>query len=304
MTMPAARWTAVALFALLFAPEARAGAMALRPARSLYMDSKEGPLKRPEGVACSAVEDGFNVVVADTGNHRILRYKLAKDGTVNAVSEARLDQLPVPVRLQLDSQGNAVVLDARTRRLVRVGTGGEFRGFVDPKNASAPAAVRIASFKLDASDNAVVLDLAGPRVLQLDASGNITRQVPLPPGLVFTDVAVDKAGVWYAVDAKESAIWVADSTAKEFKRLTPAMKSNMSFPVYVAVDRAALLVVDQNGAGLAQIGIDGAYQGRAFAFGVGEGMLGYPSQACVTAAGETFVADRANNRIQLFVRPE
>jgi hypothetical protein len=305
--MPFARSAAAAALAslLLWAGTARAGAIALRPVRALYVDAKEGPLKRPEGVACAIEADGSSVVVvADTGNRRVVRYRIAKDATMGAVVEAKLDQLTSPLRVQLDSKGNALVLDGKTRRLVRVGPGGEFRGFLEPKGAGGGPELRIGSFKVAAEDGFVVLDFASPRVLVLDSAGTVTRQVGLPKASLFTDVAVDGAGNLYAVDAREAALWVADPSAKEFKRLTPSMKQYMSFPTYVAVDRALLLVVDQNGAGIVQVGIDGSYQGRALAFGASEGLVAYPSQVCTTSSGETFVADRANNRVQLFVRPE
>jgi hypothetical protein len=304
--MPLARWSAVAALTplLLWSGAARAGAIALRPVRALYVDAKEGPLKRPEGVACTTDADGASVVVvADTGNRRTVRYKIAKDATMGAAVESKLDQLTSPVRVQLDAKGNALVLDGKTRRLVRVGPGGEFRGYLDVKGEGA-SELRVGSFKVGAEDSVVILDFASPRVLVTDSGGTVTRQVALPKASLFTDVAVDGAGNLYAIEAKEAALWVAEPSAKEFKRLTKAMKQYMSFPTYIAVDRALLLVVDQNGAGIVQVGIDGSYQGRALAFGTNEGLVAYPSQVCTTSAGETFVADRANNRVQLFVRPE
>jgi hypothetical protein len=306
MTMSVARWSAaVALFALLLSPgPAHAGTIALRLVRAIYVDAKEGPLKRPEGVACAAQGETTQVVVADTGNRRLVRYTVARDATVGAAVETKLEQLPTPVRVQLDSKGNALVLDGKTRRLVRVGVGGEFRGFLEVKGATAPAEVRVGSFKVDAADNAYVLDVTTPRVLVLDPSGSVTRQVALPAGALFSDVAVDGAGTIYALDSKEAALWVADAAATAFKRLTPSLEAYMSFPTYLAIERALLLVVDQNGGGVVQIGVDGSYQGRALAFGTSEGLVSYPSQLCVTSAGETFVADRSNNRVQLFARPE
>jgi hypothetical protein len=41
--------------------------------------------------------------------------------------------------------------------------------------------------------------------------------------------------------------------------------------------------------------------GKQLGMGWKEGWLRYPSQMCITAAGELFIADRENNRVQEFM---
>ena len=62
---------------------------------SIYSDDQGVSLKQPEGVACS--DDGV-LVVADTGNSRLLRYRL-KDNTVERETlEFKVLQLAYPTR--------------------------------------------------------------------------------------------------------------------------------------------------------------------------------------------------------------
>jgi hypothetical protein len=262
---------------------------------SIYIDAKEGHLKRPEGVACSA--SGY-VVVADTGNARLVMYEY-KDSKLSGGTELKLDQLPSPQRVQITSKGDVLALDGKTRKIVRVSQVGAFGGYLDPKGLSGD--VVVGSFKVDASDGLLVLDVRGKRVAVLDADGKLTREVALPPESgVVTDVAADGAGTLYAVDAVGATLWSADKTATVFKPLTKSMKDRMSFPTYLTVWRNHIFVVDQNGSGVVIVGLDGAYQGRQLSIGWSDGLVNYPAQLCFREDGTAFVADRFNNRVQAF----
>ena len=294
--MTAIRHHAALLAVALLAPvAARAEGVGLRHLKSIYQDDKEGPLREPEGVAC---DDGGALVVADTGNGRLLLYRW-KDGALSGGKPLKLAQLSYPVRVQIDSKGNVLVLDRKARKIGRVSASGEFGGYLDLQGASGAAPVP-ASFKLDPSDNAYVLDVAGARVLVLNGTGAVAREIPLPAGALVTDIAVDAAGRVYAVDAIRASVWAAEKGATAFKPLGAGLKDRMSFPGYLTVNRGRIFVVDQNGDGLVELGHDGTYQGRELALGWTEGLLYYPAQICINGRGETFVADRQNNRVQIF----
>jgi len=287
--------TALLALALLAPAVARGEGVGLRHLKSVYLDDKDGPLRLPEGVAC---DDRGALVVADTGNGRLLLYEW-KNGALTGGRPLKLAQLSYPVRVQIDSKGNVLVLDRKVRRIGRVDARGEFGGYLDLAGASGPAPVPTA-FKLDASDNAHVLDVAGARVLVLDGTGSIAREIPLPPGTEVTDIAVDAGGRIYAMDAIRATLWVAEKGGKAFKPLGASLKDRMSFPGYLTVNRGRIFVVDQNGDGLVELGHDGAYQGRELALGWTDGLLYYPGQICIDGRGDTFVADRQNNRVQIF----
>jgi hypothetical protein len=59
-------------------------------------------------------------------------------------------------------------------------------------------------------------------------------------------------------------------------------------------------VVDQNGSGVVLLGRDGSFKGRKLKMGWKEGELRYPSDICLDDKGDVFIADRGNNRVQIF----
>jgi streptogramin lyase len=257
----------------------------------------EGPLKAPEGVACT---DKGHVVVADTGNQRLVLYTF-RDGQLGAGTEVKLPQATAPHRVQLDPKGNVLVLDWKTRKVVRVAADGSFGGVVQPKGIEDAAAVVTASFKVDPGGNVYLLDGRGRRVLVLDPAGTVLSQVALPKESgVVTDIAVGAGGTLYAVDAVKAVVWTAEKGAQTFKPLSASLKDRMSFPSYITVGKGKLYLVDQNGNGIVVLGIDGSYQGRQLSIGWNDGLVNYPAQLCVTDSGLAFLADRFNNRVQAF----
>jgi DNA-binding beta-propeller fold protein YncE len=290
--------TLVRVLAVVLASAAgRASAVGFTPAASIYGDakgdSKEVALKRPEGVACA---DGGAIVIADTGNGRLVTYA-AKAGVVIPGTEVKLTQLTFPTRLQLDSKGNVLALDGRSRRIVRLDEKRAFRGYVETKGVTG--AVIPAAFKVDASDNVYVLDVAGRRVLVADPAGNVARTLPLPKG-VFTDLAVDPTGTVFTVDAVTAMVFAADKGSAELKAISRNLKEYMSFPAYMTASKGKLYLVDQNGMGIVVLGQDGSYQGRQLSLGSNEGYVHYPAQLCINGNAEAFIADRLNNRVQIF----
>lgn len=293
VTRPSA--LAALALALLVPSAPRAQSLSLRFIQAYYKDGQEQRLSEPEGVACG---DGA-LVVADTGNARLVRYAL-QGGAISLAATWKLDAFRQPTALQLDSKGNLLALDRKARKIGRVDPQGAFGGWVEPKGLPAGEVVVPVAFKVDASDGLVVLDAAARRVLVLSPAGEVRRQAPLPKG-VFTDVAVDAAGVVYAVDAADAVIWSLAKDAAELKPLSKSMKDVLVYPAFLAAtSRGVLLAADQHGHGVVLVGLDGSFMGRQLAAGFGEGAVYYPSQLCMNERGEVFVADRYNNRVQAF----
>ena len=91
----------------------------LRHVTSIYFDEKGAGIKNPEGVACN---DASTLIVADTGNGRLLRYTV--DGrSVKPAGENRTPQVTYPLRVQMNSKGDIFALDGKQRRIARFGTG-------------------------------------------------------------------------------------------------------------------------------------------------------------------------------------
>ena len=178
---------------------------------------------------------------------------------------------------------------------------GKFAGAIEWKGVTGASAVSPIAFKVDASDNLYVLDVAARRVLVAEPSGKVIREIALPRGETeFTDVAVDGAGRILAVDSVGSRVWAVDRGAKEFKPLGVGLKDRVSFPTYLVEDHGKMYLVDHNGNGIALLGADGGFLGRELEMGWTNGKVYYPSQMCVNADGLAFVADRNNNRVQVF----
>jgi hypothetical protein len=57
--------------------------------------------------------------------------------------------------------------------------------------------------------------------------------------------------------------------------------------------------VDRHGGAIFVLGEDGSFQGRGMSRGRGDGLLMYPAEVCVSG-DDVFVADRSNNRVQVF----
>ncbi|HUK66596.1 MAG TPA: NHL repeat-containing protein [Anaeromyxobacteraceae bacterium] len=285
---------AVALCAVSMAMAARAG-LTLTPGDPLYADAKGAALKEPEGVGCSESA----LVVADTGHGRLVAYEW-KDGTLSGGTELKVSQVTYPVRVQLGAGGDIFVLDRKARRVAKLNHSGQFVGWVEPKNASGVIA---GAFRVGPEDHLYLLDIAENAVVVLDANATVTRKLELPRGKgLFTDISVDGAGTIYALDSVGATVWSADKSASAFKPFTKSLKEAMSFPSYITPDgKGTLFVVDQNGNGIVLVGPDGTYLGRRLAIGWNTGLVYYPTQVCFLGTGALALADRSNNRIQVFV---
>ncbi|MBI5071134.1 MAG: hypothetical protein HZB56_23200 [Deltaproteobacteria bacterium] len=277
----------------LAAGTARGEALVLSWSSSVYQDAQEVPLAAPEGVACTA----SSFAVADTGKQRILLFAMKPGGVAAQTGEVKLSQVPVPVRLQADSKGNLLALDGKSHKIVRINPAGAFAGFVDLKGG--PAAPAVVAFKLDAGDGLYALDAASGKLLVADAAGAVSRQVELPKGPLFTDLTV-VGGTVFAVDGVGATVWSVEREGKAFAQVGASLKDRMSFPAYITSFQGKLLLVDQNGMGIVTLGLDGSYLGRQLALGWNDGFVYYPSQLCFNEGGDAFLADRGNNRVQLF----
>jgi streptogramin lyase len=265
--------------------------------RAIYRDEKEGALKSPEGVACNDIGD---LVVADSGNGRLVRYRYV-GGTVSGGTELKPAGVAYPRRVQFDSKGNLYVLDSKARKVFKIDPKGAVVGTLEVKAGASALSTLPVAFKVDGADNVYVVDAVGARVVVFDPGGSITRQLELPKGVAsIGDVHVDVAGTVFIVDGSQAAIWAAEKGATAFKPFAQGMKDKMNFPVYLTGSKGKLYVVDQNGHGIVVLGADGTYQGRQLSIGWSDGFIYYPSQLCMTTNGDAFLADRGNDRVQIF----
>jgi len=158
------------------------------------------------------------------------------------------------------------------------------------------------SFAVDAGDRLYVLDIGADRIVVLEPSGAFVRAIAYPADHGFlSDVAVDASGTVFALDTVQARVFSAASNAPALTPLSPPLREHLRFPTSITVDeKGSLWVVDRNGGVLVLLDRSGNLQAKYLDHGWKDGQLRYPSQACVTAQGTLFIADRENNRVQVF----
>ena len=284
---------------------AAAGSQAAEPVKfrqmaPIYVDGKGGGIRQPEGVACR----GNALVVADTGNGRLLRYAIAGESWTPG-GEVVLPQLPSPIRLDVNSKGEIFALDGTSRKVARIAPSGDFLGYVTP-TGEVQGAVVPRSLRVDAQDNLYLLDVFSARVLVMDPSGKVQREIPFPKGYGFlSDLAVDTGGNIYLVDSVGKRVYKAAKNAVAATLLAGNLQEEAYFPASMAIDKqGTIFLIDQNGGGVVLLGPDGSFRGRRLSMGWKEGFLRSPAQMCITENGTAFIADRGNIRIDGFMITE
>jgi len=279
------------------------GAMKFRYITSIYADDKGLGLKQPEGVACNGES---LLIVADSGNGRLLRYSY-KDGTTElGTGEIKVDQLSYPIKTEINSNGEIYILDRKQRSIVRLSPAGDFRGYLQPVGLLSPAAYVPRSFTIDSNDNIYILDILSERVLMLDPGGRYVRQIEFPKEYgFFSDVAVDFRGTVLLIDGVDGKVFSAHKHSTSFSPLTTSLKEYVRFPASLTTDdRGRIYLVDRNGGSIISLGQDGSFLSRQSGMGWKEGSLNYPAQMCINKKGEIFVADTNNSRVQVFLMVE
>ncbi len=296
------RATKINIFAMILllcpAQAALAGeALVFKPVVSIYTDADGKGFLAPEDVACSA----GSIVIADTGNDRLLRYEL-QGNEVRYAAQFTAPQLQSPIRVQRTAKGEVWVLNGKTRRIVRLSEAGQFLGNFEMKGGPDWASVVPRSFRIDREDKVYVLDIAGGALLVASPAGDFLRQIALPAEFgSFADFVVDSGGTIYLVDSVNARIHSASREAQRFSPLSKSLKEQLRFPAYIATDNGGnLYLTDQNGGKVVVVGLDGSFQGKKSDRGWKEGMLNYPVGLCLSGDGYAFVADRNNNRVQVF----
>jgi sugar lactone lactonase YvrE len=282
---------------LLWAPPViGAGTIKFKWVTSIYADGDGVGLKHPEGAVCG---EDF-VVVADTGNSRLVRYGY-EGSAVTAEAEIPLGKSK-PILVQLSSRGDLYFLDGRERRVVALNAKGDRIGFLNPKGMRSPKEIVAKSFRIDRDDNIYILDIFSGHVIVLDPDWQFSRRIPLPEDRgSFSDLPGDRHGKIYVLDSVKGLVHSAADGAETFTQLTESMKEFVNFPVRLSVDDDGVLyLVDQNGSGLGLVAQDGSFLGRRLGLGWNKSGLYYPSQMCISESGNVFIADRNNNRVQMF----
>ena len=289
----------IALTAFGFAGAAPAEAIKFRFNTAIYFDQAGAALSVPEGVACRGASE---IIVADTGNGRLLRFGY-RNGTLETGSrELNVSGLVYPEKTMINSRGEIFVLDRKLHRIFRTTPEGRFLGYVEAKGVPKPAARTPKSFSLDTGDRIYLLDIFSKRVLVLNTRGIFLRQIQFPDAPhIFSDLAVDFKGTVLLLDGAGGRVYAAAESADKFTLIAEKLEAYVRFPARLTVDRRGRIYLsDRNGGRIVVLGQDGAYLGKISGHGWKPGLLSYPAQICIGPQGRLFVADTRNNRIQIF----
>jgi sugar lactone lactonase YvrE len=250
-------------------------------------------------VAC---DQNTRLIVADTGNARLLQYTYKDQTVADGARVIKLPQLIFPVQVKLNSLDEMLVLDRKKHRIVRINAAGEFGGYIDAQGSSSSTAAAPKSFHIDKNDNLYILDVFSRRVIMLNARGEYLKHFKFPPKYgFFTDLTVDFKGNILLIDSVNARVFSNTRSSAAFSPITESLKQYMRFPTGITTDkRGRIYLVDRNGGRVIILGPDGSYLGRLSTMGWKEGLLNYPSQICLNDKGEIFVADTNNNRVQIF----
>ena len=263
---------------------------------SVYEDGKDGPLLHPEGVACAT---DSNLIVADSGNGRLLRFRMDSDFSAAVPAEIKLPQLTNPSKIQIGRNGEMYVLNRKPHHIVRLDDDGRFISVVRP--AGTPAAA-VKSFAVHPSGNLYVIDLAAQKVLVITPIGTVRARIDFPADSDFlSDIAVDPRGRVLSVDGVAGIVYALDAAGRNFTPITGSLKPYARYPSALTTDiNGRIFLSDRNGSRVVVLSSGGGFLGRLSGRGWKDGLLFYPSQVCINPQGKLSVADTLNNRVQVF----
>lgn len=267
----------------------------LRYLAAAYADSAGAPLSDPRGVAC-----GEGVVAVADSDGRIALYDTTGK-TLRASGVFTPRETPIPVAAAFDPKGDLLVVDGRSRRIVRVSRAGEAKGsFEAPAGPDGRQAVPRA-IAVDREGRIYVLDVASGVVSVLSVAGAPARRIALPESDGLTDVAVSGDGAVLVTDAVGGRLLVAPAGGASAAALPSTFGSAVEFASSVASDAfGRVIVLDGHGGRVALARPDGSIAVRQLEFGWDSGQLRNPADLCVDPAGRLLVADRDNRRVQMF----
>jgi NHL repeat-containing protein len=288
----------IALIAILMlpVPAMSAEVIQLRHVASIYTDAAGIKINQPEGVACR----DKSLLVSDTANGRLQPYTVQDDGTIKPGPAAEI-KVPYPMHVRLNSKGDIFVLNGKQRTILHLNAAGESKGNFEPEGVPAPGTWIPKNFAIGTDDTVYILDVFSSRVLVVSPEGKFQRQIGLPTADgFFSDLAVDPQGTIFILNSVTAMVYSASPNDKAFSALTKGLKDFVTFPTVITADKQFLYIVDQFGSGIVVLGKDGSFKGRKLRLGWKEGELHYPSDVCLNEKGEVFVADRGNNRVQMY----
>ena len=264
---------------------------------------------RPMSVAVTA--DGGRVYIGETAGEQTARiFDSGGNEVGKLLPPTSTGDAHVPTYVALNPlTGDVYVSDRQTATIyVYDGQGTYQRAFTPPADSPSWQPLGLA---FDAAGNLYVTDVGPlPQVIRVfDPTGQQIRVIGQDAGMNFPNgVAVDANGFVYATDSNNGRLLVFaqdGSIAAKVGRGTG--EGNLGLPRGVAIDgQGRVYVVDVSGQAVFVYGqykegterLD--YLGTFGTEGIADGAFAYPNGIAVDGRGRLYIADSANNRVQLW----
>jgi len=277
------------------------------PAIPSYSTSIYGATE-PSGVAVSP--SGDRIYVAETGGDKVVRMFDAGGtelGVLQPPAETGTEHVPVYLAVH-PTTGDVYVSDRPMGAVYIYNRDGAFQREFRP--AAAIQGWQPLGLTFDAAGNIYVTDVAAPqRILEFDSTDKLVQTFGQDQGLLFPNgVAVDGDGRVYVTDSNNGRLLVFATDGSPVARIgRGAGAANLGLPRGIAIDgQGRVFVVDSSGQGVLVYGVLATGQeapedlGFFGGHGIADGQFAFPMGVAVDTHGRVFVADTANDRIQVW----
>lgn len=274
------------------------------PAYTTSIYGTDGPV----GVAVSP--SGDRIYVADTEGARVVRVFDASGKELAVLQPpATTGGEHVPVYVAIDPTTQEVYVSDRPTGSVYVyDRDGAYQREYRP--AEAIGGWQPIGLAFDPNGNFYVTDFSGSqRVLKFDPTGKLVLTLGADEGLVFPNgVAVDEDGRAYVTDSNNGRLLIFDAAGALVAKIgRGAGSGNLGLPRGIAIDGSGrVFVVDSSAQGVlvyATLADDQQqleHRGFFGSHGVADGQFAFPMGIAVDDRGRVYVADTANDRIQVW----
>jgi len=258
--------------------------------------SSEGKFSSPQGIA---VDNDGHVYVADTGNHRIQKFKT--DGTFIArwgVYGSNSNEFIGPAAVAVSAGGAVYVADTNNGRIQKFTSDGEFVKLWRLPVGSDGYIGLAAGIAVDPNGFVLVTDWTHHLIYKYTTDGEFVATWGVEDSLNRPwGIAVAPDRYVYVVNQGSSLVFKLTAGGAFSKQFGSGQSRQ---PTGVATDGDAVFVADTQGNRIVKFRTDGTFVTRWGAEGDGNGKFSTPVGVAVDENGLVYVADTGNHRVQVF----